>query len=185
MLVLSLTVYTDRDCPRFVWVHELCDAGKFSRYRSTEHLLDVTIPDQSLSSLLSRGHHHARTLKPSKISGTSKTGQLSDFQEQQGADDEEFIPPIKATANNYIRLTRVSSDYWGRIMAALDSVAKLTDQKQKIEQYRLLLNDFLASGSRGKCQNFVDHSALILQLKRSPIALHVCIQVLVDMTGQK
>ncbi|CAL5223938.1 g6541 [Coccomyxa viridis] len=42
-------------------------------------------------------------------------------------------------------------------MATLDSVAQLTDQKQKIEQYRLLLNDILASGSRQKCQSFVDH----------------------------
>ena len=61
-------------------------------------------------------------------------------------------------------------------MATLDSVAELTDQKQKIEQYRLLLNDFLASGSREKCQSFVDHSKLHLRLRRSPIALHVCIR---------
>ncbi len=52
-------------------------------------------------------------------------------------------------------------------MATLDSVAKLTDQKQKIEQYRLLLNDILASGSRQKCQNFVDHSAFYSRLHMS------------------
>ncbi len=57
-------------------------------------------------------------------------------------------------------------------MATLDSVAQLTDQKQKIEQYRLLLNDILASGSRQKCQSFVDHSAFYMRPHLS-LALHV------------
>lgn len=47
-------------------------------------------------------------------------------------------------------------------MATLDSVALLSDQKQKIEQYKTLLYGILASGSRGECEDFVDHSMLPL-----------------------
>jgi hypothetical protein len=47
-------------------------------------------------------------------------------------------------------------------MVTLDSVALLSDQKQKIEQYRTLLYGILASGSRGECEEFVDHSMLPL-----------------------
>ncbi len=43
-------------------------------------------------------------------------------------------------------------------MVTLESVALLSDQKQKIEQYRNLLNGTLASGSREECEKFVDHS---------------------------
>ncbi|CAK0738357.1 hypothetical protein CVIRNUC_001031 [Coccomyxa viridis] len=42
-------------------------------------------------------------------------------------------------------------------MATLESVSKLSDQKHKIEQYRILLNGILASGSSEECQSFVDH----------------------------
>ena len=52
-------------------------------------------------------------------------------------------------------------------MQTLESVAQLTDQKQKIEQYRLLLNEILATGSREKCQSFVDHSAFFDILARA------------------
>jgi len=48
-------------------------------------------------------------------------------------------------------------------MATLESVAQLSDQKQKIEQYRMLLNDILASGSKQECQKFVDHSTAPLR----------------------
>ena len=47
-------------------------------------------------------------------------------------------------------------------MATLESVALLSDQKQKIEQYRTLLNGILASGSTEECEKFVDHSMLPL-----------------------
>jgi len=49
-------------------------------------------------------------------------------------------------------------------MATLESVAQLSDQKQKIEQYRLLLNNILASGSKQESQKFVDHSTAPLRL---------------------
>ena len=49
-------------------------------------------------------------------------------------------------------------------MATLESVSKLSDQKHKIEQYRILLNGILASGSSEECQSFVDHSTYFLDL---------------------
>ena len=49
-------------------------------------------------------------------------------------------------------------------MATLESVSKLSDQKHKIEQYRILLNGILASGSSEECQKFVDHSTYLLDL---------------------
>ena len=53
-------------------------------------------------------------------------------------------------------------------MTTLDSVALLSDQKQKIEQYRTLLYGILASRSRGECEKFVDHSMLpVIYLPRA------------------
>ena len=49
-------------------------------------------------------------------------------------------------------------------MATLESVSKLSDQKHKIEQYRILLNGILARGSSEECQDFADHSACLLDL---------------------
>jgi hypothetical protein len=42
----------------------------------------------------------------------------------------------------------------------LDSVAALSDQKQKIEQYKVVLAQVLESGSADECKQFVIHSKL-------------------------
>lgn len=46
--------------------------------------------------------------------------------------------------------------------AQLHAVAGLSDQKQKLEQYKQLLHSILASSSVEACINFVDHSKLAL-----------------------
>ncbi len=46
----------------------------------------------------------------------------------------------------------------------LDTVAGLSDQKQKIEQYKAALTDVLDSGSTQQCKQFVEHSAPLLEL---------------------
>lgn len=42
--------------------------------------------------------------------------------------------------------------------STLDSVAKLSDQKLKIEQYKAALTKVLDSGSAQQCREFIDHS---------------------------
>ena len=44
------------------------------------------------------------------------------------------------------------------MMESLDDVAALTDQKQKIEQYRAALQRVLDTGSTEQCKEFVNHS---------------------------
>lgn len=43
-------------------------------------------------------------------------------------------------------------------MASLEQIAALPDQKQKIEQYRQVLEGTIASGSAIECKCFVNHS---------------------------
>ena len=45
-------------------------------------------------------------------------------------------------------------------MAGLDAIAAQPDQKHKIEQYKIALQQFVSSGSVHECQGFADHSKL-------------------------
>lgn len=43
-------------------------------------------------------------------------------------------------------------------MATLDAIAAQPDQKNKIEQYKTVLQQIVSSGSVKECQKFADHS---------------------------
>ena len=43
-------------------------------------------------------------------------------------------------------------------MATLDAIAAQPDQKNKIEQYKTVLQQTVSSGSVQECQKFADHS---------------------------
>lgn len=48
--------------------------------------------------------------------------------------------------------------------SSLDSVAGVSDQKQKIEQYKAALKIVLDSGSAQECKDFIDHSEYSLSM---------------------
>ena len=56
-------------------------------------------------------------------------------------------------------IVKYSINYKVEAMESLDEVAALSDQKQKIEQYRAALQKVLQNGSTEQCKEFVDHSA--------------------------
>ena len=43
-------------------------------------------------------------------------------------------------------------------MAELEAIAAQPDQKSKIEQYKVALQQIISSGSVQQCQGFADHS---------------------------
>ena len=67
--------------------------------------------------------------------------------------------PFDRTRRSNMRLSWILSDRL-EIMESLDEVAALSDQKQKIEQYRAALQKVLQNESTEQCKEFVDHSAL-------------------------
>ena len=49
-------------------------------------------------------------------------------------------------------------------MVTLDAIATQPDQKNKIEQYKTVLQQTVSSGSVKECQKFTDHSKITVHV---------------------